>query len=164
MKNFRLLIWSLLLPSAGIFSGCNTPAKFEEVSSEVPYRAYIGAIYALEVPMHLSGVHAPPGYGKSVDYYVINPTSPSWSGPELVTRDTLPKGTQLEIASVHRCTNCIFDSGDRLEAIVRIPHNRTQFDRPIKIPLKFLNSPYSRKEAMQPNQTPQPTRGEAPRG
>jgi hypothetical protein len=83
--------------------------------------------------------------------------------PELVTRDTLPNGTQLEIASVHRCTNCIFDSGDRLEAIVRIPHNRTQFDRPIKIPLKFLNSPYSRKEAMQPNQTPQPTRDKVPR-
>ncbi len=102
--------------------------------------------------MHLSGVNAPPGYEKTVDYYVLNPTSPGWSGPELITRDTLPQGTLIKVESVHRCTNCLFDFGDRLEAKIHLPHNQTQFDRPIKIPLRFLDPPFARKEAGKPNQ------------
>ena len=159
MKNFRLLIWSLFIPSVLSFCGCDTPAKFKEVSSDAAYHSYVGAVYVLEVPMHLSGVNAPPGYEKTVDYYVLNPASPSWSGPELITRDTLPQGTLIEVESVHRCINCIFDFGDRLEAKIRIPNIRMQFDRPIKIPLEFLDPRFARKEAKNPNQMPQPTSG-----
>ena len=155
MKNVRLLVLSLLIPSVLSLGGCNTPAKFEEVSSDAAYHSYVGTVYVLEVPMHLSGVNAPPGYEKTVDYYVLDPTSPSWSGPELITRDTLPQGTLIEVESVHRCTNCIFDFGDRLEAKIRIPNHQTQYDRPIKLPLRFLDPPFARKEAKKFNRAEQ---------
>ena len=152
MKRFRLPLWLLLIPSLLSFGGCNTAAKFEEVSADAAYHSYVGAVYELEVPMHLSGVNAPPGYEKTVDYYVLNPVSPSWSGRELITRETLPAGTVLEVESVHRCTNCIFDFADRLEARIRLPHYRTQLDRPIKIPLQFLEPNFARKEPKSPDQ------------
>ncbi len=161
MKNTRSLIWLPLLTGVLSICGCNTPAKFEEVSSDPAYSSYVGAGYVLSVPMHISGVNAPPGYEKTVDYYVVNPTSPSWGGPELITRDTLPRGTLIKVESVHRCTNCILDFGDRVKARIRIPSYRAQFDLPIHIPLQYLDPRFVQKEA-EPNQVPVPMSGLRP--
>ena len=76
---------SLLILGIFAVAGCNNAQQFEDVSSASAYQTYIGVGYASKVEMHLSGVNAPPGYEKSVDYYVVNPSVPSWGGPELIT-------------------------------------------------------------------------------
>ncbi len=126
----------------GVF-GCSTVQRFEDVSDAPAYRAYVGATFRLEVAMHLSGVNAPPGYGQTVDYYVVHPTSPSWSGPELITRDLLPAGTELNVKAVRRCTNCLFD--ERFEAEISLPAHLTQQTRPIHIRLTHLTPELARK-------------------
>lgn len=136
--------WSpLIVALALLVSGCTTPQQLENVSSRPDFRDYIGATYELLVPVHLSGVNAPPGYEKTVDYYVINPASPSWSGPELITRETLAHGLEIVVESVHRCTNCPFD--DIVKAEVRIIGHQTEFTRPIHIQLKFLGPEFARR-------------------
>jgi hypothetical protein len=130
----RILLFAFLL----ITCGCNTRVHFEDVSSSSNYRSYVGATYVLNVPMHISGVNLPPGYRKVIDVYKVNPVSSTWSGPELVTRETLPQGTVVIVDSVHRCTDCFLDFRDRVEAIITIPGYRTQFDLPIRINLVHL--------------------------
>jgi hypothetical protein len=135
---------------AGIFivSGCNTPQRFEDVSSSLASRAYVGARYELQVAMHLSGVNAPPGYEKTVDYYVIDPVSPSWSGPELITRDVLAPGTEIIVDSVRRCINCPFD--EIVSAAVRISGEPTPLGRPIYVQLKYLAPDFARRHGGPP--------------
>lgn len=142
MKHTPLLVLSLLAAGLSMVCGCSTPQKFEDVSSRPGYHAFIGAKYELQVAMHLSGVNAPPGYEKTVDYYVIDPTSPSWSGPELITRETLPPGTEITVESVRRCTNCPFE--DVVSAEVRISDYRPHFSRPIHIQLKYLTPVFAK--------------------
>ena len=159
MKTTSLLVCSLLSAALCTVCGCNTPQKFEDVSSRPAYRAYIGAKYELQVAMHISGVNAPPGYEKTVDYYVINPTTPSWSGPELISRDTLAPGTEIMVDSVRRCTNCPFE--EVVSAEVRISGDRGQFSRPIHIGLKYLAPDFAKKKN-EPNQSPQRNAGSRP--
>lgn len=149
------LISTLIILSVALLgvAGCSTPQKFSDISSDPVYRAYVGARYRLLVAMHISGVNAPPGYEKTVDYYVVNPTAPSWSGPELITRDTLPAGTEVIVQSVRRCTNCPFD--EVIEAEIRILAYKTEFIRPIRIRLKYLAPEFAAKQK-EPNQAPNP--------
>jgi hypothetical protein len=132
----------LLILGILALAGCNTAQEFEDVSSQSAYRAYVGSEYALKVEMHLSGVNAPPGYEKSVDYYVVNPSVPSWSGPELITRDTLPVGTVLRVESVHRCTNCVF--GKLIKAKITLLGYKAR-DLPTHIPLQYLSDEFTRR-------------------
>lgn len=136
--------------------GCSTPQRFEDASFVATYHTYLGATYRLLVPMHISGVNAPPGYEKTVDYYTINPTSPSWSGPELISRDTLPAGTEVTVQSVRRCMNCPFD--EMVEAEILIPSYTTEFIRPIHIRLKYLAPEFATKQK-EPIQSSQATPG-----
>ena len=146
----------LLMLSAALLGvcGCSTPQRFQDVSSSPDYRTYVGATYLLKVPMHISGVNAPPGYQKTVDYYVVNPTSPSWSGPELITRDTLAAGTEVTVTAVRRCINCPFD--EVVDAEIRISGYVTEFTRPIHLGVKYLAPNFATKRE-EPNQALQPT-------
>ena len=134
------MLWAVLV---GV-CGCNTPQTFEDVSSGAVYRDYVGAQYRLRVAMHISGVTAPPGYEKRVDYYVVNPAAPSWSGPELITRATLAAGTMVTVESLRRCTNCPFE--EVVEARIRVFNHEPEFDRPIHIHLKYLAPDYAVKQ------------------
>jgi hypothetical protein len=154
MKTMRLL---LAVVTFAILSGCNTRAKFEDVSNKGDYRSYIGVEYVLKVPTHLSGVNLPPGHRKVIDVYVVNPASSTFTGPELVSRDTLPPGTLIIVDSVHRCKNCFLDFGERLEAHIRIPRYRSAFDHPVKIALKYLEPQFAERVKIQPNQALEPT-------
>lgn len=145
MKIMHSVAPLLLLVMLASTLGCNTRAKFQEVSQERAYSGFIGAEYVLNVPMHLSGVNLPPGYRKVIDVYRLNPVSRTWTGPELVTRETLPPGTLLVVESIHRCTNCILDFKDRLEAQVRIVNHGTKVDRPIMVSLDFLEAEFARR-------------------
>lgn len=132
----------------GLF-GCSMPQRFEDVSSAPAYRPYVGATYRLLVPMHISGVNAPPGYEKTVDYYVVTPASPGWSGPELVTRDTLAAGTEVSVTSVRRCTNCPF--AEVVDAEIRVSGYTTALPRPIHISVKHLAADFATRRKA-PNQ------------
>ncbi len=139
------LIPTLLMLSAALLGvcGCSTPQRFQDVSSSSAYRAYVGAAYLLKVPMHISGVNAPPGFRKTVDYYVVNPTSPSWSGPELITRDTLAAGTEVTVTAVRRCINCLFE--EVIDAEIRVSGYGTEFTRPIYVDMKYPTSDFATK-------------------
>jgi hypothetical protein len=133
----------LLIPIILAVAGCDTAQEFEDVSSASTYQAYIGVSYASKVEMHLSGVNAPPGYEKSVDYYVVKPSAPSWSGPELISRETLPVGTVLRVESVHRCKNCVF--GKLIKAKITLPGYKGRIDLPVHIPLQYLGEDFARR-------------------
>jgi hypothetical protein len=145
----------LCAPLLGLL-GCSTTQRFEDVSAAPAYRAYVGATYRLQVAMHLSGVNAPPGYEKTVDYYVVTPTSPGWAGPELITRDTLAVGTDVTVTAVRRCTNCPLD--EVVDAEIRVSGYTTAFARPIHIRVKYLAPDFATKQN-QPNQAPAPASG-----
>ena len=132
---------SLLILGIFAVAGCNTAQQFEDVSSASAYQTYIGVGYASKVEMNLSGVNAPPGYEKSVDYYVVNPSVPSWGGPELITRETLPVGTVLNVESVHRGTNCVF--GKLFKAKITLPGYKGRIDLPVHIPLQYLTDEFT---------------------
>ena len=136
---------TLLMLSAALLSvcGCTTPQRFQDVSSSPDYRAYVGDKYLLKVPMHISGVKAPPGYQKTVDYYVVNPASAGWSGPELITRDTLAAGTEVTVTAVRRCINCPFE--EVVDAEIRVLGYMTEFARPIHLDVKYLASNFATK-------------------
>lgn len=133
----------LLILTFLALAGCSTVQRFEDVSAASAYRTYVGGVYALKVEMHLSGVHAPPGYGQSIDYYVVNPSVPGWSGPELITRETLPVGTALRVESVHRCTNCFL--GEVVKAKITLPGHQGAIDLPIHIPIQYLSDANARR-------------------
>lgn len=148
MKALTIVTATLSAVAVGVLmAGCDVAARFEDVSSRAPYSDYVGGVFELRVRMHISGVNAPPGYEKTVDYYVVKPASPSWSGPELITRETLPVGTLVEVEAVQRCTNCFLDFGDRLKAKIRIRGYSPQSDCPIEVPLEYLAPEFVRKSS-----------------
>lgn len=123
--------------------GCTTAATYADVSAQLAYRELTGARYELRVPMHLSGVNAPPGYEKTIDFYTVSPASPGWSGPELVSRCTLPPGTWVAVRGVRRCTNCPFET--RVEALVEIAGVTVDARFPVSISLEYLAPEFARR-------------------
>ncbi|MCC6416152.1 MAG: hypothetical protein IT582_09610 [Opitutaceae bacterium] len=117
--------------------------KQEDVSALPPYKSHVGSSYALKQEMRLAGVTAPPGSETTVDYYVITPISPGWSGPEVITREALPAGTIVQVEAVYRCVNCLFEKP--LKAKVAMPGHGSNLNRPVYIPLKFLSAEWVEK-------------------
>lgn len=128
----------ILTASVLVFCGCSTAQRFEDVSSDPVHSAIVGGHFNLKVPIHISGVNAPPGYEKLIDYYVVHQTSPSWSGPELITRDTLPSGTIFTVESVRQCSNCPFERV--IDATIRFSSYATEVSRPVHIKLAYLST------------------------
>jgi hypothetical protein len=56
--------------------------------------------------MLISGINLPPGYGQEINVYKISSVNPTWTGPEIISRHTLPKGTVIAIKSIKKCRNC----------------------------------------------------------
>ena len=148
-----LVIFGAMFAMLAIGSGI--AAKYVDVSTEPAYRKFVGARYELRVPMHLSGVNAPRGYERTIDYYTLNPATPSWTGPELITRRTLPSGTMVAVKSVRRCRNCPFDS--RVEALVQIDGVDIDSRFSVSISLGHLAPSFAREVAKKPNQPSEPT-------
>ena len=88
-----------------ILVGCK--ATYQDISEDVEVAHYVGEKYELLSDMDFSGVNAPPGYSDEINYYVISSRDPGWSGPEVITRETLAKGTIITIRNVSECTNCL---------------------------------------------------------
>ncbi len=100
MKFIALTILTLLM------LGCDQIAEYEDVSHLPEIKDEVGRQYKYNEPMHLSGVNLPPGYGKEVDVYTISSPNPGWSGPELISRETLSAGQVFTVKSFLKCTNC----------------------------------------------------------
>lgn len=109
-------------------SGCK--ATYKDVSMEEGFSHFIGKEYILKSDMDFSGVNAPPGYNDEINYYVISSRDPGWSGQEVITRETLTKGSIFTIRKVMECTNCLEFSPSR-HAIVSLN------EKPYKLPIKL---------------------------
>ena len=129
---------TMLLTSIVGLSACWT-LRHEDVSVRPKYENLIGRHYVLAQPMNISGVNLPPGYGPTIDTYLIEPVDLNWSGPELITRDILPAGTTLTVESIWRCTNCPFE--DRLHALVAVDAFSGRSNVPIRVNLHDLVPP-----------------------
>jgi hypothetical protein len=104
-------------------------AEFKDVSEQAEYKNFIGVKYSLIQEMYISGVNLPPGYSNIIHIYKVGRTKPSWSGPELISRDILPVGTTLQVNSVRECTNCPFDH------IVQVIINVTPYKKAVNVPV-----------------------------
>ena len=91
-----------------VLSSC--VSRYQDISRNLGYTHLFNTSYATKEEMYISGVNMPSGYGKDIDVYIIGPTNPSWTGPEVITRDILKKGTTLTIQSVRKCTNKIIEA------------------------------------------------------
>src|SRR5690606_569787 len=116
-------------------SGCK--ATYKDVSMEEGFSQYIGKEYILKSDMDFSGVNAPPGYSDEISCYVISSRDPGWSGPEVITRETLTKGSVFTIRKVMECINCLEFSPSR-HAIVSL--NRKAYELKIKIHFHEIES------------------------
>jgi len=119
---------------------CGCALNYENVSKESEYAQLPNTRFTLNTRMYISGVNLPPGYGKAIHIYIIDPMHPSWTGPEVITRDTLQAGTIVTIQSIRRSINDVFFEGKSIQAVVAVePYNKT-VNVPIVIDLKYINS------------------------
>lgn len=105
-----------------MLSGC-WEAHFEDISNAEEHRDIVGMSYITVSPLLLSGVNLPPGYGDSVDICYLERTSPTWAGPELISRTTIEKGTLFTVLGAEQCTNCYFDFGSRIQYRIELECN-----------------------------------------
>jgi hypothetical protein len=131
-KNSTILAVGLLI----FIFGC--ALKVEDVSPE--YNSLLGNRFSLESEMYISGVNLPPGYGKDINIYIIGPTQPSWTGPELITRNTLGKGTILKVQGVRRSVNSALFEGQQIDAVVEVELYEKAVNVPVVIELRYLRS------------------------
>lgn len=99
----------------------------EDVSSHAEYKGVVGARFRTKVDLLLIGVTADQNYKKQIDYFVLVP-EPGFSGPEVVRKEKLAKGSSFRIAQVlqsklffvPRVYYVVEVSGAKTEAPVRI--------------------------------------------
>ena len=118
-----------------ILTACK--AVYKDVSSEPQYKSLLNNKYVLLEEMCISGVNLPPGYWKDINIYSIDPLSRNWTGPELISRSNLKKGTELTILRIEECRNC-FD--ERIDAVVHVEPFVKAVDVPITIDLNLIES------------------------
>lgn len=121
-----------------LISGC--ALKYEDVSELPGYMSILNSRFSLTNEMFISGVNLPPGYGKDINIYIIGPKQPTWSGPELITRDTLTSGTILKIQGIRRSINSVPFEGKKIEAVVAVEPYVKDVNVPVVIELKYLTS------------------------
>lgn len=134
MKWISIILFGFLI-LFGVFSSIKT--NFKYVSEQEQYNSYISKQFSLKDGMQLSGVNLPPGYNKDINIYYLEPVSPSWSGPELISREELDKGTVFTIIQIRECTNCF---EDQIQAVVHLEVNKKLAAVPIVIDLEQIKS------------------------
>lgn len=121
-----------------LFCGC--VLKYEDVSEEPEYAPLLNTCYSLSTEMRIYGVNLPPGYGKDINIYIINPMHLMWSGPELIMEDTLKSGTILQVQSVRKSINSVLFEGKKSQAVVTIKPYTKAVNVPIVIDLEHIQS------------------------
>ena len=129
----KLILFGTLL----LLAGCR--AEYKDISGEREFSEYIGQKYRLKADMDYSGVNAPPGYSDEIHFYVISSRDPGWSGPEVVTRETLPIGAIVIITKVEECENCLTFGAPLRHVLVKI-HEYAPVNLPIQLDLDEIIS------------------------
>ena len=115
-------------------SGCKL--EYKDVSDLPEYKSLLNSSFSLKTEMYISGINLPPGYGKEINIYSINPNR-NWDGPELITRDPLKTGTILKIQSLRRCNTLWVRT---VQAVVVVDLFKKIVNVPIVIDLEYINS------------------------
>lgn len=86
------------------FTGCSM-AKYTDVSHEEKFKMVINKDYVTLKELMIHGVTLDRNYKKNIDIYSITEMA-GFSGPEVVSKNILSKGTIFKIIRVVRCTSC----------------------------------------------------------
>ena len=127
MKRFISYIWIavLVLP----LTACTS--NYRELSSETGFTQYIGQSYVLKNDMSMRGINLPPGYGETIDVYMVNKLyKVRHKAPEEITFDIFPKGSVFVISGVYECTSCLSFSKVRHVSITT-----EDFEKTVKVPI-----------------------------
>jgi hypothetical protein len=133
--NYKVLFSSFIL---GMFlSGC--VLRYENVSNDSKYKPLLKTCYSLKTEMLINGVNLPPGYGKDINIYSVNPIWPKVVGREIITEDLLDLETTLEIQNIRRSINHL-PGYQSIQAIVQVAPFTKSVDVPIVIDMEYIRS------------------------
>jgi hypothetical protein len=107
---------------------CSCALEYKDISHQLGPSQLLGTQYVLLEDMLISGINLPPGYGREIGVYKISSVNPTWTGPELISRHTLPKGT-----------NCLKRT---VVATVEISDYSNKALAPIEFDLKYIRQKY----------------------
>ena len=120
MKHYLLLAIFLVLV------GCNQ--EFRDISDDQKYSQYINSKYQLVEDLTLLSIS--PNKDRKVGFYVLDVSKAvNHASPEIMSRDTLPSGSLIEIRNVLRCNNCLF--GAPIKYSVNIVGGRPSTNQPV---------------------------------
>jgi hypothetical protein len=91
-------------------------AEYEEVADPV---LPVGR-WRSTAPSVIHGITVERNYEAVVSYFTITP-EPGIAGPEVLIRQDLPPGTEIDVLRVERCTNCLanlFGESFRIQAVL----------------------------------------------
>lgn len=87
-----------------ILFGCDF-IEYDDISSEEQSAPFINTKYKSQKELLVYGITLDRNYKQVIDYYTIM-EPPGIGGPEVVSKDILPKDTVVKILRVERCNNC----------------------------------------------------------
>jgi hypothetical protein len=147
-----------------LLAGCMPMAQYEDLSAEPAYRELIGQDLRSTSDLLVHGVTLDRNYAKRVDLCSVTP-APGFSGPEVVTCQSLPAGATFRIVGVRRCTNC-HSLSTPVKLLVTSSSTTVCGSAPVEISEYLLNSsvtlvPLARGGAPNNSFKPTPLRGAA---
>ena len=104
-------------------------AKYEDISTDKEYHGLVHKVLKSQKELYIYGITSDRNYKKKVDYYSVT-EPPGISGPEVLSRASLPKGTMVKIEKVIRCTNCL---GYRVRLIVSFLNDNKYGNIPVRL-------------------------------
>ncbi len=121
IRNHRNRLFHLALSISVLLSltGCTVFVDFEVISHHNEYIELINTNYKTKERLLIYGINMDKTIQQVVHQYsVVN--EPGFSGPEVITRDSLPIGTIIQVKKVLSCTNCYLDFSPRIKYLIDI--------------------------------------------
>ncbi len=116
--------------------GCSF-MEYSDISNEEPLSHLLYTNYKSLKETFIYGITTDKNYKKTVNYYTII-VPPGIGGPEVLSKDILPKGTLIKIIGIERCSNCFpFPAEERL--IVEILSSNKFEGQLVEIDLDRIN-------------------------
>jgi hypothetical protein len=113
---------------ACLLAGFACDAKYEDVGGQPEFAPLVGAEFRTLVKLELHGISLSTHPTHEVDYYVVTPP-PGIGGREVVERSVVPRGSQVRVSRVLRCSNCLgrslFDSYEFVHLVIDLDHPRS---------------------------------------
>ena len=84
-----------------VYEAFFVPQALKDVTSDSQYSSVLGKRFSVKEDLLALGITLDRNYRKQVDYVTLVPL-PGFSGPEVVTKQEVKKGTQLRVVGVLR--------------------------------------------------------------